>query len=72
MGIDPTTVVVTSLASQGGTVINNGDGTVTYTPPLNFLGIDTFTYTVEDTFGVLSNAATARVNVVRAADLPPL
>jgi hypothetical protein len=31
-----------------GTAVNNGDGTVTYRPDCRFLGIDTFTYTVDD------------------------
>jgi M6 family metalloprotease-like protein len=31
-----------------GTAVNNGDGTVTYQPDCRFLGIDTFTYTVDD------------------------
>jgi M6 family metalloprotease-like protein len=31
-----------------GTAVNNGDGTVTYRPDCRFLGIDTFTYTIDD------------------------
>lgn len=68
-GIDPATVV-TSGTTRGGTVVNNGDGTVSYTPPTNWRGVDTFTYTVRDTLGEISNTATVRVNVVRARDLP--
>ena len=41
-----------SLASKthgsNGTVANNGDGTVSYTPSANFNGSDTFTYTATD------------------------
>lgn len=71
-GIDGTTVLV-SGTSQGGTVINNGDGTVTYTAVRRWwLGTDTFTYTVMDTLGEISNTATVQVNVVRWQDLPPL
>ena len=70
-GIDPATVVV-SGTSQGGTVVNNGDGTVSYTPVRRWRGTDTFTYTVMDTTGEVSNTATVRVNVVRKRDLPPL
>ena len=41
----------------------NDDGTVTYTPNSNFIGSDSFTYTVEDTS---SNTATGTVNVTVA------
>lgn len=70
-GINPASVVV-SDTSQGGTVVSNGDGTVSYTPPRGWRGTDTFTYTVEDTLGAPSNEATVRVNVVRRRNLPPL
>lgn len=70
-GIDPTSVVV-SGTSQGGTLVNNGDGTVSYTPVRRWRGTDTFTYTVMDTLGEISNTATVQVNVVRRRDLPPL
>ena len=35
-------------SAQGGTVVNNGDGTFTYTPPAGFDGSDSFSYTVSD------------------------
>jgi VCBS repeat-containing protein len=70
-GINGATVAV-SGTSQGGTVTNNGDGTVTYVPVRRWRGTDTFTYTVMDTTGAISNTATVRVNVVRNRDLPPL
>ena len=55
------------LAQRGGTVVNNGDGTVTYTPKRGFRGTDTFKYTVNDDAipAATSNEATVRVNVVR-------
>ena len=39
-----------SAVTQGanGSVVNNNDGTVSYTPNLDFEGTDTFTYTVAD------------------------
>ena len=50
--IDPdgTATDVTTIVSTtgGGTVTNNGDGTVDYTPAPNFNGIDTVIYTVCD------------------------
>ncbi|MFQ5399231.1 MAG: tandem-95 repeat protein [Anaerolineae bacterium] len=44
-----------------GTLVNNGDGTVTYTPGLNFTGNDSFTYQVSDNDGAVSNIATVTI-----------
>jgi FtsP/CotA-like multicopper oxidase with cupredoxin domain len=65
--IDVTTVVITTGAKtqRNGTVVENGDGTVTYTPKKGFRGTDTFKYTVNDNAGATSNEATVRVNVVK-------
>ena len=46
-----------------GTVDVNGDGTFTYTPSLNFVGEDSFVYTVSDSEGA-TDTATVFVNVV--------
>ena len=50
--IDPdgtaTTLTTIVSTSGGGTVVNNGDGTVNYTPASNFNGVDTVIYTVCD------------------------
>ena len=49
---DPDTTDTLSITgvTQGanGTVVDNGDGTVTYTPNLSFTGSDSFTYTADD------------------------
>jgi hypothetical protein len=66
--IVPASVVVTTgaLSQRGGAVVNNGNGTVTYTPPRpSFRGTDTFQYTVNDDDGATSNVATVRINVLR-------
>jgi hypothetical protein len=62
--LDPTTVAVTGTPANG-TVVNNGDGTVTYTPNAGFFSppADTFTYTVDDLAGNTSNEATVTVTV---------
>ncbi len=60
--IDVTTVVIVRQPNDG-TVAVNGDGTVIYTPNLNFRGSDVFRYTVNDDDGATSNRARVRVNV---------
>ena len=46
-----------SVASGGGTVVNNPDGTLTYTPVFNYSGPVSFNYTASD--GSLSSSSTA-------------
>ncbi|MDY6837243.1 MAG: Ig-like domain-containing protein, partial [Thermodesulfobacteriota bacterium] len=60
---DPTSVAILSGPSEG-SVINNLDGTVTYTPDTGFTGNDAFTYTVQDNEGATSNEATVTVMVL--------
>jgi mono/diheme cytochrome c family protein len=38
---------VDTTGSNGGAILNNGDGTFTYTPPPGFEGEDTFSYSVK-------------------------
>jgi VCBS repeat-containing protein len=52
-----------------GTVVNNGDGTVTYTPTTDFNGTDSFTYTVTTAAGD-TETATVNVTVNTANDAP--
>ena len=58
-----------SLAGNpaSGTVVVNGDKSVTYTPNAGFLGTDTFSYTLSDSFG-RSSTATVSVFVGKAPD----
>jgi hypothetical protein len=62
-GSPPLSVVAVTQAAHG-TVVNNGNGTVTYTPNLNFntfgTAPDTFTYTIQNALGL---PATATVSV---------
>ncbi len=47
--LDGETITVLDVSNPtNGTVVNNGDGTVTYTPDANYVGADSFTYTVAD------------------------
>jgi len=52
--------------AQDGTAVNNGNGTVTYTPNAGFCGDDTFTYTVSD--GIAAVEANVRVEM----NCPPI
>jgi hypothetical protein len=61
--IVPGTVTIVIQPTRRGTVVNHANGTVTFTPRRNFRGTDTFTYTVRDDEGAVSNQATVRVNV---------
>jgi hypothetical protein len=61
--IDPATVAIVSAPSRGGTVVVNGTGTVTYNPQYGFWGTETFSYTVADDGGNVSNEALVTVNV---------
>ena len=54
--------VVSVTDGAGGTVVNNGDGTVLYTPGPGYSGDDTFTYTVSD--GTTLVSGTVTVNVI--------
>ncbi len=51
-----------------GTVVNNGDGTLTYTPVADWYGTDTYTYTV--TSGGVTETATVTVTVNPINDAP--
>jgi len=60
--IDPSTVTIGTGPSNG-SVVENVDGTVTYTPTAGFIGTDTFTYTVQDDDGATSNEGVVTVTV---------
>ena len=54
---------IDTAATTGGTVILNGDGTVTVTPDAGYTGEIAFGYTVEDSAGNLDAAGSAAVTV---------
>ncbi len=62
---DPLTVTAVGTATNGA-VVDNGDGTVTYTPNIGFVGDDSFTYTIDD--GV---DGTAQATVFVSVTEPP-
>ena len=67
--IDVTTVGRATSPSNG-TVVVNGDGTVTYTPDLDFVGLDSLTYTIDDNDGATSNVATVYITITNINDDP--
>ena len=67
--IDVTTVVA-SDPPNGTVVVNATTGTLTYNPDVGFIGVDSFTYTVDDTEGDTSNAATVTVTVTNNSAAP--
>ncbi|MDY0167752.1 MAG: tandem-95 repeat protein [Thermoguttaceae bacterium] len=52
-----------------GTVVNNGDGTVTYTPPTGYVGHDALTYTISD--GAATVSGMVLIEVRSPAGNPP-
>ncbi|MHA3775299.1 Ig-like domain-containing protein [Verrucomicrobiota bacterium sgz303538] len=66
---DPLTVTVATVPPAQGTVTINGDGTLTYTPALNFNGTATISYTISDGHGETSSAV-AVVTVTPVNDAP--
>jgi hypothetical protein len=64
---DPLTVTAVTTPGNGAAVINP-DGTITYTPDLDFCGTDAFDYTISD--GSLTDAATVTITVNCVNDAP--
>jgi VCBS repeat-containing protein len=61
--IDPTSVVIVDAPQKGSVSVNPETGEITYTPNDGVFGIDTFTYTVQDNEGAISNVATVTVQI---------
>ena len=59
----PSTVTVVDAPSHGSASVNPSTGVVTYTPTLNYVGADSFTYTVRDNNNNVSGKATVSINV---------
>ncbi len=71
--IDQSTVTIIDPPDPAkGSIVNNGNGTVTYTPVDDFYGSDIFTYTVKDNVGVTSNIATVSITVNPVNDIPTI
>ena len=59
---DVLTVVSVDTSGTLGTVQFQADGSMTYTPPTDWCGIDTFTYTITD--GIAQATATVSINIL--------
>ncbi len=66
--VDTTTITIVTPPTNGSATVNAGQ--VDYDPDADFNGTDTFTYTIEDQNGALSNVATVTINVTGVNDLP--
>ena len=64
----PLTITALSVASGGGSVVDNHDGTFTYTPPTNYNGPVSFNYTASD--GSLTSSSTASLTLAAVNDAP--
>jgi hypothetical protein len=68
--LDPKKILTLQRAANG-IVINNQDGTLTYLPNKDFVGVDTILYTVTDAAGNVTDA-TVKVSVKREAIAEPV
>ncbi len=64
--LDPTCVKIVNQPGHGTVSVDAQTGRATYTPAADFAGTDTFTYTVCDTDGAVSNTATVSIAVSEA------
>jgi len=64
-------VVITTDPIHGVVTVNTTTGMATYTPEKDFIGNDSFAYTIEDAEGLTSFPATVTVNVVEVPNRPP-
>lgn len=69
-GVNTSSVKVEIQPLHATVSVSTDTGEITYTPNTNYNGIDSFTYTVEDTQGSVSAAATVTVTVNPINDIP--
>ncbi len=67
---DGQTFTLYSVSANGNNVVANPDGTVTFTPALNFYGTKTFSYRIVDSGGSISASGTVTVNITNVNDPP--
>jgi surface protein len=66
--LDLSSVAIISNTSQGTATVNPTKGEVTYTPNTDYFGVDSFTYTVADNDGLISNTAIVSITIGEDTD----
>ena len=61
--LNPATVAIVGGPAHGSVTIDTATGKITYTPTTGYVGADSFTYTVNDDDGTVSNPATVNIGV---------
>jgi Ca2+-binding RTX toxin-like protein len=69
--VDGDALSAADITADHGTIVDNGDGTVTFTPAADYNGEVTFTYTVSDGNGGTASG-TATMDLAGVADSPSL
>ena len=69
--IVPSSVTIVTAPTHG-TVTVHASGQVTYTPQVEFIGVDVFIYTVQDEKGLKSLPATVTVTVIEVENKAPI
>ncbi len=62
--IDATSVTIVTDVKEGNTTVDAVTGEVTYVSNEDYVGMDTFIYTVKDRQGIVSNSATVFIKVI--------
>ncbi len=65
---DGSQILLPPNTSSGGTITVNEDGTVTYTPPTDYIGKDTFDYVITTPAG-LTDTATVIITIIAPVDM---
>jgi hypothetical protein len=68
--LSPSTVTITSPATHGTTMVDPATGSILYTPVAGYSGSDTFMYSIGDSLGATSPAATVTITVEPAGVTP--
>ncbi|WP_119860245.1 tandem-95 repeat protein [Pseudoalteromonas sp. MSK9-3] len=63
-------ITLVTQPTKGAVALNQTNGTMVYTPNANENGTDTYTYTIADSNGLVSNTATVTVNIGAINDRP--
>ena len=66
--LDPATITLVKLAQHGSLTI--AAGKVSYQPEDDFFGTDSFSYTVKNLQGLVSNEATVDITIIAKNDIP--